>query len=172
MDEYHAIRAANRPLTMQELRDLAAQAEPVTVPDDFWDDVSEDQPGYVYRLHGRRGHLGLSTRRPLYIGSTLDPWERPLKHRRKAWWPGVDRISLVRYSTRQAAFNAEWYAIRTENPIHNKAGRPPSGLVRIEFAALKLAIRAAQRWPVLSPLPKGAFALARRVHRARGTPRG
>jgi len=44
----------------------------------------------------------------------------------KRWWPEVTRKTVELHAKRDDAAEAELAAIRTENPLHNIAGRPSS----------------------------------------------
>jgi len=79
-------------------------------------DVKHAKPGRtaLYRPRDRRGGL-------LYVGITNSPEHRFAQHAAdKDWWPEVDRIEITWHPTRRAALEAEWMAIKTEHPIHNK----------------------------------------------------
>lgn len=72
----------------------------------------------LYRLLGQAEAL-------LYIGIADDPRQRMRGHHDKPWWPEVKQVEIAWYETREAADSAETLAIAAENPIHNKAKRPP-----------------------------------------------
>lgn len=72
----------------------------------------------VYRVFG-------DDQRLLYIGSTERPRQRWHEHRsRTAWWPLAWVYSLTWLPTREAAYEAEAAAIRTERPIFNQDWQP------------------------------------------------
>jgi predicted GIY-YIG superfamily endonuclease len=74
------------------------------------------EPGYVYRYVAPDGTL-------LYVGSTNDPDRRYREHaadRRPFVAPGV-RFLVEQLPTREAAFDVEAAAIRTERPVYNVA---------------------------------------------------
>lgn len=68
---------------------------------------------YVYRFFDAAGQL-------LYVGVTADPHTRWMQHqRRSAWAASAEMVSLERYAYEDLALDAERYAIRTEQPLHN-----------------------------------------------------
>lgn len=76
---------------------------------------------YLYRCWGDRGVL-------LYVGITGDLARRRAEHEAdKEWWQDVRRMTLESWATRTEALWAEWVAIATEIPVHNRrlAGTPP-----------------------------------------------
>jgi hypothetical protein len=72
----------------------------------------------VYRAYDADGNL-------LYVGISMSLDGRLTKHRRAAWWPEVEEITVQWFDGREAAKAAERAAIRDENPIYNLA-RPAS----------------------------------------------
>lgn len=77
-------------------------------------------PTTLYRLRDAADTL-------LYVGIAGNPGRRFEQHRAdKPWWGNVTHIALEHHPTREAALEAETVAIRTENPLHNIAGRDPS----------------------------------------------
>lgn len=58
----------------------------------------------------------------LYVGITHDPRQRFYDHRARPWWAATSNIRLERYPTRSEAIQAEDVAIRSEDPIFNRAG--------------------------------------------------
>lgn len=72
----------------------------------------------LYRLYDANGGL-------LYVGITYNPEQRWDAHRSdKTWWPEVASKVVEWYDTRPEALTAELDAIRTELPLHNRAGSP------------------------------------------------
>lgn len=88
--------------------------------------VRQPKPGLIpdytlYRLYDAHDRL-------LYVGVTRDLTERLRTHReRKQWWREVTSVSTVLFETWREVEDAEQVAIRTENPVHNIAGREGSG---------------------------------------------
>jgi hypothetical protein len=79
-------------------------------------DLSE--PPRVYRCFGKDGGL-------LYIGCTSQWRTRRNSHEKHShWWPLVADVRHEEFPTPARAFAAEQFAIGTENPLHNIAGRP------------------------------------------------
>lgn len=75
----------------------------------------------VYRCRNGAGDL-------LYIGSTIKRRQRMAAHARASghgstWWPEVASIAYEDFPTAEDAILAERFAIRRENPLHNKTGR-------------------------------------------------
>ncbi len=66
----------------------------------------------VYRLYDADDRL-------LYVGLTMNPLGRMSKHRRRAWWQDVDRITMQWFDGREAAKAAEWRATGTDAPLYN-----------------------------------------------------
>lgn len=71
------------------------------------------RPHYLYRIYS--GEV------LLYVGVSVDPEGRMVKHRLKPWWPQVTTIKVQRRDSREDALLAERQAISTEAPIHNIA---------------------------------------------------
>lgn len=72
----------------------------------------------LYRHFDEDGRL-------LYVGISLSTATRLCQHRLTAKWARqVTTITIERFPSREEALKAELRAIRTENPAHNKAGRP------------------------------------------------
>lgn len=83
-------------------------------------DVKSANPGRtaVYRPFDRLDAL-------LYVGITNNLEARFAQHAAdKDWWSAVRRIEVHWYATRREALEAEWMAIKTEGPIHNKQHNP------------------------------------------------
>ena len=75
----------------------------------------------VYRLFDASDRL-------LYVGRTgSDLHERLSVHRAKSWWPQVTYCRLEFPEDRETARTAEWAAIKSEHPLHNKMGVVPVG---------------------------------------------
>jgi predicted GIY-YIG superfamily endonuclease len=80
--------------------------------------VEGDGATALYRLYDTDDRL-------LYIGVTKDPPARFAAHRSdKPWWPHVARREMTWWPTRHKACEAESAAIRSEAPLHNRAGTP------------------------------------------------
>lgn len=73
-----------------------------------------DVPTCVYRLYDKSGEL-------LYVGLSLNPEQRFIKHRRRPWWNAVTRAEFEWFEGREEAKAAERTAIHYEVPIHNIA---------------------------------------------------
>lgn len=72
-------------------------------------------PSVVYRYFNDRDEL-------LYVGKTIDMEVRERAHMKRIWWPDVARRTIEEYPTERAALDAEDVAIKTENPLYNRAG--------------------------------------------------
>lgn len=60
----------------------------------------------------------------LYVGISLTSVRRMSEHRSKSYWYSkAVKITIERFETRIAAFDAEATAILREKPLHNKAGK-------------------------------------------------
>lgn len=71
----------------------------------------------LYRHFDKDGRL-------LYVGISLDAIVRLRQHVASAEWAGlIATITIERHPSRDEAVAAELKAIRTENPIYNRAGR-------------------------------------------------
>jgi predicted GIY-YIG superfamily endonuclease len=78
--------------------------------------ISDDET-WLYRLYRKDGTL-------LYVGITKDWNKRVKQHRQQQpWWHEVDAVFKQLFLNRASAKAAESAAIRTENPLHNKAER-------------------------------------------------
>jgi excinuclease UvrABC nuclease subunit len=66
----------------------------------------------VYRAYDADGAL-------LYVGLSMNLEGRLSKHRRSAWWPKADEITVQWFENRESAQAAERAAIRDEDPIYN-----------------------------------------------------
>ena len=73
------------------------------------------RPSVVYRYFNDRDEL-------LYVGKTIDMEARERGHMKRTWWPDVARRTIEEYPTERAALDAEDIAIKTENPLYNRAG--------------------------------------------------
>jgi hypothetical protein len=71
-----------------------------------------DRRTCVYRFYDSAGVL-------LYVGLSMSLEGRLAKHRRKPWWPEVARTELEWFDGREAAKDAERFAIHHEHPVHN-----------------------------------------------------
>jgi predicted GIY-YIG superfamily endonuclease len=81
--------------------------------------TSPQQEHIVYRMFNDDGEL-------LYVGVTSSFLRRMGDHKRdKPWYDEIGSIERWRYTTREAANQAEWEAIQTENPRHNIARAVP-----------------------------------------------
>lgn len=97
-------------------------------------ELSDEIPTALYRL--------FSATRLLYVGITGDLKARFATHAAlKPWWPDVARKTVGLYATRDEAAEAELVAIRTEDPLHNIAGRP-SGAFGIDPGDLPAEVSA------------------------------
>lgn len=76
----------------------------------------QSRPG-LYRHFDADGSL-------LYVGMSLDVMNRTRSHALSAWWNDVATITIERFETKEQAAAAELHAIRTERPLHNRAGAP------------------------------------------------
>jgi predicted GIY-YIG superfamily endonuclease len=75
------------------------------------------QPTLLYRLRDRGGAL-------LYIGITTDLKRRLREHAKsKPWWPDVATVETEAHVGYGVAEQAEWLAIRQEEPRWNHIGR-------------------------------------------------
>lgn len=77
----------------------------------------------VYRAYDVDGRL-------LYVGISMSLQGRLTKHRRAAWWPLTDEITVQWFDGREAAKSAERAAITNENPIYNLSRPGPSITIR------------------------------------------
>lgn len=77
----------------------------------------DQRPCALYRLYDAGGAL-------LYIGRSVNPKRRWTDHRKEMpWWPEVARKDVEWLPVVGTdAWAAEFYAIRTENPLYNKCG--------------------------------------------------
>lgn len=66
----------------------------------------------VYRFYDINDDL-------MYVGISLNLEGRLSKHRRREWWPEVDRMEVEWFDGREAAKAAERSAIYHENPTYN-----------------------------------------------------
>jgi hypothetical protein len=81
-------------------------------------ELGDETPTLLYRLYGVSDLL-------LYVGITEDLKTRFATHASlKRWWPEVTRKTVELHAKRDDAAEAELAAIRTEDPLHNIAGRP------------------------------------------------
>jgi hypothetical protein len=55
----------------------------------------------------------------LYVGRTINPGQRYVGHRDRAWWDDVAYITLEHWPSAEAVAEMEYEAIRRERPIHN-----------------------------------------------------
>ncbi len=75
-----------------------------------------DEPAQLYRQFDAAGRL-------LYVGIARNVLDRLAGHQRASHWVlAIARIDVTLFPTRTAALDAELEAIRTEKPLHNKAG--------------------------------------------------
>ena len=68
----------------------------------------------VYRTYDHDGTL-------LYVGISMNPDGRLYQHRKSAWWPLVDEVTIQWFDGREAAKAAERRAIDDEEPLYNVA---------------------------------------------------
>lgn len=69
---------------------------------------------YVYRYYDADGRL-------LYVGQTAHLTTRDKNHRNtKAWYPQIARREVSGPFTKDIALAAEFFALQTEDPIHNR----------------------------------------------------
>jgi len=61
----------------------------------------------------------------LYIGISLNPFQRTTKHRASEWFGEIASITLQHFPSQAAAEEAERLAIQTENPKYNKQRAKP-----------------------------------------------
>lgn len=75
--------------------------------------------GYVYRMYDAEGLL-------LYVGKTYRVKQRLEGHAKdKPWFGDVARLEVRIYKNEDAALAAEAWAIKRENPLHNRAHPEP-----------------------------------------------
>ena len=75
----------------------------------------------LYRFFDADGNL-------LYVGISDNLTARFKWHRdAQSWWGSVARKTITWYGTRNKAFAAEDYAIKTEFPLYNLQGLPKAG---------------------------------------------
>lgn len=108
------------------------------------------RPTALYRLYDQAGSL-------LYVGITCNLDERFKDHRndkKKPWWPQVADKTVRWYDNRDAAEEAERYAIAMEDPLHNVVWAGPDARLTYQehwiFARLReeeKAIRTPYRTP-------------------------
>ena len=77
----------------------------------------------VYRLYNASDTM-------IYVGQSDAPYLRFQAHRRKAWWPGVCRKTVVWYRTPTEAESVETLAILTQQPVYNTRRDKPMPIVR------------------------------------------
>ena len=83
--------------------------------------------GYLYRHYDEWGRL-------LYVGASIEPHSRTRSHFRASRWAGViGRIEMLKFASKEAAFDAEKAAIRDECPPYNIAGVPRVTVLVEEF---------------------------------------
>jgi hypothetical protein len=71
-------------------------------------------PTALYRHFDAAGNL-------LYVGISLSPFTRTRQHKQRApWFIEVSRIEVEWFGTRGDAEQAEWVAIKSEHPLHNR----------------------------------------------------
>lgn len=68
--------------------------------------------------------------RLLYVGVSDNLAARFKFHRQTQWWSAVARKTIAWYGTRNKAFAAEDWAIKTECPLHNLQGQSAPGDLR------------------------------------------
>ena len=74
--------------------------------------------------------------RLLYVGVSGGPEQRLKDHARKSPWFGdVARVAVTPLMPRRAALDAEYEAIRSERPVHNKQPRQRVELPPIEVVS-------------------------------------
>lgn len=79
----------------------------------------------LYRHFDSKGRL-------LYVGISLSAIARLAAHRKSAnWFNSIAWIEVEKFVSRHDALIAETHAIRTENPIWNKAGKLPGSNRRL-----------------------------------------
>lgn len=79
--------------------------------------MTEHAGDVVYRVYDEDDEL-------LYVGMSSRVYYRLRSHESTQWWWGLAAtVSIRRYSDRQAARSAEIWAIRTERPVFNIAGK-------------------------------------------------
>jgi hypothetical protein len=83
-----------------------------------WSDLRPCTPAHqlLYRLKDASAGL-------LYVGVTWTPKERWTRHRKtKRWWPDVASADVECHTSEDVAHAAEYLAITTEHPRHNRHG--------------------------------------------------
>lgn len=64
--------------------------------------------------------------RLLYVGESISTMGRLAQHRSgSGWYDEITNVTIEKFPTKSAAKEAESIAIRSENPLYNKAGRQP-----------------------------------------------
>jgi predicted GIY-YIG superfamily endonuclease len=87
----------------------------------------------VYRFYDASGRL-------LYVGITANTTARWGRHKAKAaWWADRQRVEVTWHDDRVAAATEEYRAIRSENPIWNRAHTKAAGRTPYEPASEVLA---------------------------------
>lgn len=71
----------------------------------------------LYRAYDDAGQL-------LYVGMSISPLARLEQHANGPWMAHVANVTFERYPDRETAAAAERSAIRCEDPVFNRAGRP------------------------------------------------
>lgn len=102
---------------------MSQRAEVITWLNHVCPDWEDRTGGFamVYRAFSADGAL-------LYVGSTMDPVTRFLRHfTHSAWIPEVRRMTAERWPSLGAARAAERAEITAEDPKHNRAGTPRDG---------------------------------------------
>lgn len=82
----------------------------------------------------------------LYVGLSGNFLSRTHQHQRNSgWFHLISTIKITHYATKQEMVDAELLAIKTENPIWNKAENPNYESAHDHFQKLKLVIFAKNR---------------------------
>lgn len=93
-------------------------------------------PTTLYRLYDAEGRL-------LYVGCSINWMSRLMHHKvvkAREWWTDIARAELTRYDSRTEAMEAEFAAIRDEDPLHN--GQVPVRLLTDDDLTAQRRIRA------------------------------
>lgn len=98
-----------------------------------------DIPCWTYRFWDRDDH-------PLYVGIADELNQRGSGHRAgSVWWPFAVRAEFTLFAGREDALNAEWYLIRTDQPIFNVTHAMTGPDRMVEYLAQREAWRGVDR---------------------------
>lgn len=59
----------------------------------------------------------------LYVGISLSAIARLGQHKTSHWFNQIATVTIEKFDSRDDALDAEFLAIKTENPLHNRSGK-------------------------------------------------